>query len=342
MYHKDTKKSKSKTRTDSDKNIAIFKFLLALVLLLSSTYSVHAASLEGHVYNSKLEEIHGAVIEIANRQTVTQNGYFRINVPSGTHTISAATFNEEGISTHSSVKEITIGNDTTIDIILLPSFIVEEKLFEQTALLEEHLEETKDFIPNMTLAAILWLVGAAVIAAISSTGILLYKRKKKKQQNIEEQKTKEVEEKKQTPDSSAKEDEEKERDSRTIVVPELVTAEHPTEIITDHNVTYTNLEETRENKEDKKENTSDTNKVESETLIEKKQERKSSKIVIKPEELERVLAFIKSRDGKTTQKELRKSFTESEAKVSLLLKELEAQGKIKRIKEGRIKTIILQ
>lgn len=41
------------------------------------------------------------------------------------------------------------------------------------------------------------------------------------------------------------------------------------------------------------------------------------------------------KDGRTTQKEIRKSVPYSEAKISLVISELEAEGKIKKIKKGR-------
>ncbi len=60
------------------------------------------------------------------------------------------------------------------------------------------------------------------------------------------------------------------------------------------------------------------------------------------EDLEKVLRFIKESDGRITQKEIRKKMLPlSEAKVSLLLTELEAKGVIKRIKKGRSNVILL-
>lgn len=59
-------------------------------------------------------------------------------------------------------------------------------------------------------------------------------------------------------------------------------------------------------------------------------------------DLEQVLAFIKSEGGRTTQKELRKAIPYSEAKISLMLAELESQGRLRKIKKGRGNIIILQ
>jgi len=59
-------------------------------------------------------------------------------------------------------------------------------------------------------------------------------------------------------------------------------------------------------------------------------------------ELEKYLDFIKRNDGRTTQKEIRKHFGMSEAKISLVITELEHDGKIKKIKKGRSNIIILK
>ncbi|MBI4181705.1 MAG: hypothetical protein HY520_01940 [Candidatus Aenigmarchaeota archaeon] len=58
-------------------------------------------------------------------------------------------------------------------------------------------------------------------------------------------------------------------------------------------------------------------------------------------ELETLLAFIR-KEKRLTQKDLRKAFPFSEAKMSLLLAELEHDGKIKKIKQGRGNIIVAQ
>lgn len=62
----------------------------------------------------------------------------------------------------------------------------------------------------------------------------------------------------------------------------------------------------------------------------------------KKPELEDLLAIIKKEGGRITQKDLRKQMPYSEGKISLMLAELESQGKIKKIKRGRGNIIILQ
>lgn len=52
-------------------------------------------------------------------------------------------------------------------------------------------------------------------------------------------------------------------------------------------------------------------------------------------DLKELLDFIKKEGGRTTQKDIRKHFPQSEAKISLMVSELEHKGKIKKIKKGR-------
>ena len=58
-------------------------------------------------------------------------------------------------------------------------------------------------------------------------------------------------------------------------------------------------------------------------------------------DLEKIISVIKEEGGRTTQKDIRKKIPYSEAKISLMLAELEHEGKIKKIKKGRGNIIIL-
>jgi len=59
-----------------------------------------------------------------------------------------------------------------------------------------------------------------------------------------------------------------------------------------------------------------------------------------PEELQKILEFIEKEGGRTTQKDIRKNFPYSEAKISLMIDELEIHSFIKRIKKGRGNIIV--
>lgn len=60
------------------------------------------------------------------------------------------------------------------------------------------------------------------------------------------------------------------------------------------------------------------------------------------DDLKKVLAIIKKEDGRITQKEIRKRLGVSEAKISLMITELEHKEKVQRIKKGRGNVIILE
>ena len=59
-------------------------------------------------------------------------------------------------------------------------------------------------------------------------------------------------------------------------------------------------------------------------------------------DLEGLLEIIKKEGGRITQKELRRHFLLSEAKVSLMIAELESKGKIEKIKKGRGNIIVVK
>ena len=59
-------------------------------------------------------------------------------------------------------------------------------------------------------------------------------------------------------------------------------------------------------------------------------------------ELQNVVDIIKKEGGRTTQKEIRKYIPLSEAKISLMIAELEEKGILKKIKKGRGNIIILK
>ena len=55
-----------------------------------------------------------------------------------------------------------------------------------------------------------------------------------------------------------------------------------------------------------------------------------------------ILSIIKREGGRITQKELRKRLPHSEAKVSLVVAELEAKGKLEKLKKGRGNILVLK
>ncbi len=60
------------------------------------------------------------------------------------------------------------------------------------------------------------------------------------------------------------------------------------------------------------------------------------------QDAKRILDFIKKNNNRVTQRDLRKSFPMSEAKISLIVADLEAKGLIAKIKKGRGNIIVLK
>jgi uncharacterized membrane protein len=67
----------------------------------------------------------------------------------------------------------------------------------------------------------------------------------------------------------------------------------------------------------------------------------AKKPVYEEDSLNQLVSIIKAKGGRTTQKEIRKELPLSEAKISLMLTELEDKGIIKKIKKGRGNIILL-
>ncbi|MFH1399208.1 MAG: hypothetical protein ABIG95_03790 [Candidatus Woesearchaeota archaeon] len=71
--------------------------------------------------------------------------------------------------------------------------------------------------------------------------------------------------------------------------------------------------------------------------------RPGKKIVVEgSDDLQKVMSIIRAEGGRTTQKEIRKHMPYSEAKVSLIIAELEAKELVEKIKKGRGNIIILK
>ena len=87
--------------------------------------------------------------------------------------------------------------------------------------------------------------------------------------------------------------------------------------------------------------------IEKEKREEEEEEKREVEKVAEPEingedGLDKVVEIIKEEGGRTTQKEIRKQVPLSEAKISLIISELEAEGKIRKIKKGRGNIIVLE
>jgi LPXTG-motif cell wall-anchored protein len=100
---------------------------------------------------------------------------------------------------------------------------------------------------------------------------------------------------------------------------------------------------TAQNAENKEEQNKEEQKQKSEkdeTKEDKTEHTNEKKEEIEPD-LQNILDFLKREGGRTTQKDLRREIPFSEAKISLMISELESKKKVRRIKKGRGNIIIL-
>ena len=74
----------------------------------------------------------------------------------------------------------------------------------------------------------------------------------------------------------------------------------------------------------------------------KKPKEEEKKVVEIEDDLQNMINIIKENEGRITQKELRKKINASEAKISLMIADLESKGTIRKIKKGRGNIIILE
>ena len=77
-------------------------------------------------------------------------------------------------------------------------------------------------------------------------------------------------------------------------------------------------------------------------MVEKETSAPATKVVGVPEELQEVLDVIKAGGGRVNQLELRQKLPWSEAKVSLMISDLEDRGLVRKIRKGRANIIVLK
>ena len=76
-------------------------------------------------------------------------------------------------------------------------------------------------------------------------------------------------------------------------------------------------------------------------LLKTKKPKIKKEEIMEQDDLKKIIDITKEEGGRITQKDIRKKMPLSEAKISLLIAELEHNGKIKKIKKGRGNIIIL-
>ena len=249
-------------------------FLIVILALL--TFS-EAATLHGTVYDSSLNMIKNAQLEInttPKQSHISKNGVYFFYVPLGTYEISAEKYYQGKLIYHSK-KLITVTKDGEFNI----DIVVETLPGVEIPPFEEDVGPSLWNILRARLGYLFYVAIAFVLILILGLVVFLYLRYGLK--------------------NNAK-----------------------NKIIKSEVVGETSIAQV---------NTSDK-------IIEEKPEPKEAP----SEDIEGVLKIIREEGGRTTQKDIRKRIPLSEAKISLMVSELEAKGKIQKIKKGRGNIIILK
>lgn len=292
---------------------------LFIALILMQTVS--AATISGNVFEwYSLQPLDKVIVEINTvpvQRTVSSNGSYSFEAPVGNYSIKAAHF-ENGEIAYVTDENISIEKEGNfkLDLILFPT-LEEDELDEfldldinmdeidENALIEIEAEKKKCADKKCIIESITPYILFAFIIAMLIIFASYYKKKKSKTVKEKEENKKGIE---------------KTREERKTTGTEKIGKE-------------------------KVENTMEIEKMEKEKTeekIEKEKDEIISKTLSLDNDAMEVLEIIKKSGNRLTQRELRDKSPLSEAKVSLILTELESHGLIKKIKKGRGNIIVLK
>ncbi len=283
-----------------------------LIFFLSDTF-VSAISLHGTIYDLNLNKVDNAVVEIdttPKQQLIAKNGTYRFIVNPGDYKIKASMYNGRIIK---SVSEENISviqeGDYVLDIILFPNFQEEDDIINSSEinLSSVDLEKTEN---NFYLTAIVIILILLIFSVFFYLKLNSNQPKDKKNNKRNGFKSRKLSLKSKSAKRTKKAEEKIEEDL---------------------------------NKKDKLDKTSENLETEPNfnNLREKSKNelKKENGLNKDPDDL---LDFIREQEGRITQKDIRKNFPYSEAKISLMISELEDKEIVKKVKKGRGNIIILK
>jgi len=250
-------------------NMNTKRFLILLLLFLSSLDIAYAATLHGKVYDIELNELNNVVVEVdsqPNQRYVSKDGAYSFELEPGNYIITA-NYSSDRLQEYTTSENISIKNkgDYVYDLFLLPSLETDDDLILED---KDGIELSDVFVEdNKENKSIYYIFISFFIILL----VLAYFLLRREQYNAEK---KELEE------------------------------------------------------------------VDKAVELAEKLEKKEMGIV--DSELDRLIDIIKKEGGRTTQKELRKNIPLSEAKISLMISELEHKKIIEKVKKGRGNIIILK
>ena len=343
--------------------------IFSLVLIFVAPFTF-AANIHGTIYDQTLNIKKNVVVEINTlpKQTfVSKTGKYRFNVPLGNYTILARYFGSEGLELEVSKKVyINDYDDYTVDLILFP--VNETETIKAPSLGQDNgvgegnvsLLSLNNSVLILAIFVVLIIIVAVGFVIYRKYWHLLFNKKQSVNEGIEIEHVEDgvdinsVDVGKMVPGADEKindNDVSVNRDIETVV--SVVTDDEKSYMsgkdvdnITEDNE---NLNEDILNKidhghdfEGDAEESSNIKKASEDVTQEGVRDSKSIDFLTLDDELKNVLEIIKANGGRTTQKEIRKQIPLSEAKISLMVAELEHKGFIEKIKKGRGNIIVLK
>jgi len=275
------------------------KFVIWTVLLLIILQGSQAALIEGNIYDYNLYPVRGAVISIntsPSQQMVATAGTYQFRAQPGNYLLTAEyTATSNPAST---TTNIIVEQDGTFthDLVLFPSYI--EEAYNESEFVSPFVEPKS----NAVVFILLLLVVALILLLVVAAAFILIVQRERKKLKIHHEEIKEhikviKEEKSKIPTIRAR--------AREIPAPAK-----PKETVERININHA----------------SDDYDMSAFQIIPEKEELSDT---------EKVKVFIKTHTP-TTQKDIRQAFPLiSEAKISLIISDLENQGNIRKFKKGR-------
>lgn len=291
------------------------KIIAILLISILSFQLVSAISVHGTVYDLNLNKVENAVLEIdtsPKQQLIAKDGTYKFTVNPGNYTIKASSYNGRIIKlvARENISVIQEG-DYVLDIILFPNFQEEEEIINNSSdinISSVDLEKTEDNFYLISFVAVLLLLIASVFFyfKLTSDSVKISRTNSRSKRTIK--KTKKSFEKLKGENTNKNKN-------------------------TDENIEeYADSEEYKESLKTKSKPSKEF----------KEKSNKNDLNYSADQDLESLLEFIKKQDGRTTQKDIRRNFPHSEAKISLMIAELEDKEIVKKVKKGRGNIIILR
>lgn len=292
---------------------SLFVISICILACLLSTIPVSAeegtATIHGAIYEwDTFQLMENVIVEVNTtppQSIVAKYGVYSMNLAPGEYLITA-TYYENNTLIASTRETITITDDGDyiIDLILVPSY--DSDLLEDPDLLNisDSLEEDAEAIEGESDDRTLIYIAGLVILIIAVTGLYLFSGKNRKEEVDEGVQTASVVEHRSETSSTE--------------VAEISEGPEVTE----------GPEAIDESGTDEEPEATEDDEVKGEVSL--------------PSDLQEVLDIIRSGGGRITQKDLRSKLSYSEAKVSLIVSDLENRGLVEKFKKGRGNIIIIQ